>query len=317
MTGSVIIDGFDIYTAYNAILLRGGDIDLLTYPERKEPEAVSWFEKSGLDVDLSEVYYKEKTVTMPFYISSSNSGEFLRCLDLFYRLISLPGYRTIFLRSLQRSFRLRYVSCSGYEQRGSFSAVGTKSGTVTVVFAMDDPLQVVNAETPIPVGTRPFQTHVRLNGMDLSSFGIVVNNVYNTSLSLPAQKPVLVRTSTTSSGILADLSANTTFEPYDITIKCTMLAASVEEFYTNYSALFATLSSATALSLKLTAAKKGCSCYYLKQENFTKAKAFSSSVNVSFDIVLKSIDYTMLVYLLGTTSGKAIRAENGKLIVLG
>lgn len=316
MIGSVIIDSIDIFLTYNSILLRGGDIDLLSLPERKEPDSVSWYEKTGLDVDLSEVCFLPKQVTMTFSIRSEDSRTFIRLLDPFYRMISAPGYRQVYLRSLNRTFSLRYVSCKDYLQRGRFSKSGTKSADISVEFSMDDPLQVINQEYGSTVSENTFQTYVTLNNTDLSVFGIVVNNIYSTALVLPAQKPVLTLENSITSGVVADVDSPVTYEPFDVRISCTMKAASISQFYDNYSALFALLASDSELSLKCSAAGRAAKCYYVRQENFEKKRSFTNGVLVTFELVLKSIDLQLLRCLLGSTSGLAILTTDNKLIVL-
>lgn len=316
MIGSVIIDSVDIYLTYNCTLLRGGDVDLLSYPERKEPDSESWYEKTGLDVDLSEVYFLKKVVRMNFYIKAEDSRTFLRLLDLFYRMISAPGYRQIYLRSLNRTFSLRYISCTDYLQRGRFSKSGTKSADIYVEFSMDDPLQVVNQDYGPTVSQNAFQTYVTLNNTDLSSFGIVVNDIYSSALILPSQKPVLTLENSVTSGVVADVDSPTTFDPFDVRISCTMRAVTVSQFYDNYSALFALLASDSELSLRCSAAGRSAKCYYVKQENFEKKRSFSNGVLVTFDLMLKSIDLQLLRYLLGSTAGLAILTTDNKLIVL-
>jgi hypothetical protein len=314
MTGSVIIDGLDMYESYKCFLLKGGDQDLLVFPERKEPDEINWFEKNGVDVDLEDVAFKAREVRMSFYFSCPTSGEFLRNLDTFYRHISSKGYREVFLRELNRTFLLRFLSCEEYSQRGHFSKTGRKAARINVVFSCDDPLQVIDLDINTPVTTRPFLTYVMINSIDLCNYGIIVKDIYTTALPLPAKKAVLEQE--ISNGVVADVLAETTFEPYEIVIECSMLSPSLSSFYNDYSALFYQLSRPGTLSLRLSAANKTVSCYYTKQDSLIKVHAFSSGVNISFKLYLKAIDFSFMTYLLGTETRKVLTTENGKLLIL-
>ena len=83
MTGACIIDGIDI-DQLGMLIVKGGDDDFLTFPERREPTRNDWFEHDGLDVDLTEVYFRDRKLTVKFHISSETANEFLNRLDTFY-----------------------------------------------------------------------------------------------------------------------------------------------------------------------------------------------------------------------------------------
>ena len=55
------INGIDISTI-GMLLLKGGDVDLFAFPERKTPQTNDWFEHDGLDVDLSEAYFNARKI---------------------------------------------------------------------------------------------------------------------------------------------------------------------------------------------------------------------------------------------------------------
>lgn len=316
MTGSCIIDGIDIYTDFGAYITKGGDVDLMSFPERKTPESNDWFEYSGIDVDLTESYFNNKKVRISFFLKSEYSREFVRKLDAFYRLLSAKGYRNVYVRELNTTFELRYLSCPEYEHRGFFSKSGMKSAIITVEFSQDDPFQFIDLSILNPINPRQSLTCVSINSIDLSQFGIIVNKIYSGALILPGQKDVLLRESDTMSGIIADINGDTTYKQFSFTLSCTMLAPSLSEFIINYSALFNTLNSTDSLSLKLVALPKTIKCYYSKMESFIKRHAFKTGVNVVFDIVLTSVDFKFLKYLFSTENSKIIISENNKLITI-
>jgi len=316
MTGSVIIDGIDIYNTYNATLMRGGDVDLLYWPARKEPDVVSYFEESGYDIDLEDLALESKDVTMLFYLKANSSSELLRIIDSFYARLLAPGYRSIYLRELDKSFELRYLSTNNYAQRGPLSQSGAKSAKLEVSFANDFPEQMYVSTFTSPLSTSLNSTYVEINDIDLSFYSLVVKDVYTTALALPPIKPPLVLESDYSSGRYADSFSAPTLEPFDIVISVAARSYNVNQFYNNMSALFAELTSDTLIDLTLSAANKTYKCYYVQMQNVEKKHSFNPSVHLTFDIVLKSVSYDLLSYLLGSEQQQAIITEDNKLIIL-
>jgi len=289
MTGSVIIDGFDI-SAWGMFILREGDYDLLSFPDRKQPDQDEWFEENGVDPDLSGIYFKEKRITLLFYIKGATGDEFLDNLSAFYRLISAPGYRQLYSREFGRTFTLRYLSCPAYTHKGGMFKPGTKRGRLPVEFSMDDPLQAfTNPGILIPRNGRSQWSYVRINGIDLAAFGIIVTQCYNTVLQLPAVKASLMRSFARRTGLMYFAPEKSTFRTRQIVIECTMIAANREDFYYNYEALFNNLTVKQAVTLS-TFAGDNMECYYTSMTNFQKLKPFSGGkAKVSFNLVLEFI----------------------------
>lgn len=140
MKGSVIINDIDI-ADLGVFILRGGDYDFLTFPERREPTQNNWYEHNGLDVDLSEVYFKERTVSILFNISAQRAQDYEYNLNAFYRLIT-DSYISLYSREFARTFSLRYLSCTEYNHKGGMYKQGDKRGWLKVNFSLDDPLQL-------------------------------------------------------------------------------------------------------------------------------------------------------------------------------
>ena len=285
MRGACIIDNIDI-DDLGMLILRGGDNDFLSFPERKPPMQNDWFEYDGLDVDLSEVFFQPKELNVKFNMTCPDTDTFLYNLDELHRILSKSGYRQMYIRDFDRTFSLRYVSCPQFAQRGGLANPAVKSASFTVRFAMDDPLQVITSDNMHPVAPEINPTHVRLNGFDLSNFGIIVQKAYHTALQLPAPKPPLVRTFEKLNGAIADTVKSASQFP-DLIISCHMSADSSEEFYTNYDALFNQLTKPEALSIEIP--ERTYTCYYSKMNNFRKLMPFSVHPRVSFDLVLKRI----------------------------
>ncbi|WP_165043721.1 hypothetical protein [Dysgonomonas sp. ZJ709] len=313
MTGSVTIDGVDIST-FGMFILKGGDYDFLPFPDRKEPEQNNWHDYNGVDVDLSEIYFKEKRVIVRFYIANDTTQDFLSNLNAFYTLISKPGYRQLYSRDFDKTFSLRYVSCPDYSHKGGLYKYGRKRGELTVEFSMDAPIQLFTRPTLLqPVGGRASITHVQINGYDLAAFGIIVNEAYNTVLNLPAVKPPLIRSFERRSGLLVHTPADIAYETKQIVINCTMTANTRAEFYTNYEALFNNLTLTTA-AVSLRTYEGTEDCYYTAMQGFKKLRPFGSRIIVEFSLVLTAIAPGMRVYVLGTTDNRILLTIAGQAI---
>lgn len=286
MKGSVIINNKDV-ADFGAFILRGGDNDLLTMPERKQPKMTSWYEYDGIDADLTEVFFNERKLKIDFYLSADNAAYYKSRVKGFYDLIT-GGSITMYSREFDRSFTFRYLTCPEFEHKGGLYKAGDKRGKFTVEFSMDDPLQLFTDPTILqPRSSYVHTSHVLLNGIDLGAFGIIVNECYSSMLKLPAIKKPLTRSFSRRSGLIAFTRKNPTFETREISIQCTMRARSRTEFYYNYEALFNNLAKTEALQLDsyLGQAK----CYYSKMLDSRKMGTFSNGIMIQFTLRLIQI----------------------------
>jgi hypothetical protein len=311
--GSVIIDGVDI-DDLGMFITRGGDNDFLPFPGRKEPEANDWHELDGIDVDLVEVYFKERTVTVRFYIRHDLAAMFKYHLNAFYKLLARPGYRRLYSREFDRTFTLRYLSCRELEVKGGFYRGGGKRAWIDVEFVMDDPLQLFTGPAIVePAGGWPSPSFVKVNGRDLAGYGIIVNACYDTVLRLPAVKSPLARSLERRDGLLVYLSTATTLEKKQVTIECTMRASGREGFYHNYKALFDLLTAPGALAVETY--HSTARCYYSGMTGFEKLQPFGRGVSVKFNLVLVQVEMKLFDYLLASEEGLFIVTEEGQYLI--
>lgn len=316
MSGSVLIDGIDVFDSWGAVMLRGSDAQLLRLPERKVQESVSYYEVSGEDVDLEDIVLQASDVELSFDLRSTSATTLMRNLDAFYSRLSAPGYRNIYVRTLSRTFELRYLSSTTVDQRGALSKSGVKNIVINVRFAIDNYNQMLDDTYSEPTDPDTRYTYVKLDGKDLASYGITVRGVYPTALQLPARKAPLTAVSLSQSGGYADLMTQATLEAYDVVISCSMRCDNIAQYYNHISALFARMCKTSLLDLALTAAGKNYSCYYVRQQDVIKQRAFDPGVALQFDIVLRSTDYELLSYLLGSETLQAIITEDEKLLII-
>lgn len=280
MTGACIIDGTDIATL-GMFIVKGGDSDFLSFPERKDPPQNSWFEEDGLDVDLTDVYFEPKKVQIRYYISANDSTAFQARLNAFETLHYQVGYRQIYVREFDFTFSLRFVGVSDYKHSGGIVKSGKKSAFITLDYMMDNPLQLYNAGL-IPISVRQ-PSHVLLNSIDFSAFGIVIQDIYSTALRMRIPKLGFALSFEKRTGLLSDTVFVPSKSGRKITVECTMLASSLGELKTNMNALFNQMTLAQALEIELPNTTV-INCYYKSTDNFIKEFAFNSLIKLKFNL---------------------------------
>lgn len=117
MIGAFYIDDIDIYAGYGVAITEEGYDDLLAFPALKDPDYNDWPEEDGVEVDLENPRLEAKEVTVHFASDRGNAG------DLIF-LLSKPGYHTLRITQLGRSWRLRLLtqsSCRDYSRAVAFS----------------------------------------------------------------------------------------------------------------------------------------------------------------------------------------------------
>ncbi len=82
LSGYYFIDGVDVWANY-ALVIQKGSADFLRYPAKKESITHDWPDRNGLDVDLSKIYFKEKTGTLECMIITYTEAEFWLKHNLF------------------------------------------------------------------------------------------------------------------------------------------------------------------------------------------------------------------------------------------
>ena len=285
MAGSCIINGVDIANL-GMFILRGGDNDLIAFPERKEPKSNDWFEQDGLDVDLSEIYFNAKKVTIKCYLNAATTHDFLTNLNAFKALITSSENKSIYLREFNKTFLLRYVSCQQFTFKGGLIKTPPKSAEIDVQFSDDTPLLMFDRTITAPISTKIMPTYVYLNDIELKNFGVIVKNIYDSALQFSDSKEGIIITQERNSGQVVYPSSK--LKSKKITIECAMLADTRDEFYTNYYALFNQLTILQALQLRL-ADGTTRNCYYSSMTNFSKIKPFSSGIHIQFTLNLVDI----------------------------
>ncbi len=286
MARIVKIDGTDLATL-GMFILKGGDYDLFSFPERKRPPQNDWFEEDGLDVDLSEMLLKEKTVTIKYFLIAENTTLLQQRLNTFETLHFQPGYRQLYIEAFNRTFELRTAEFTEYKHKGGYVMNGKKTAEITVKYVMDNPTQYFQSAVETPTINRKHLSHISLNGYDLSHFGIIVQNAYDTLLKIASPKLGIINKSKYATGVASDTDFTPKKKSKRIIIDCIMVTETYADFETNYTALFNQLTKTGAIQIGMRGAT--FDCYYSKMNNFEKKKPLTNGARVKFKIELIAI----------------------------
>lgn len=137
MTGRLIIDGQDAFSAYGVYVTFGGHNELVSYPALKDVDANDWPDQHGIDPDLSKPVLNLKESSISFANRGPASG-----FHAFLSAITDEAYHTFNFASIQRSFSLRYVGCSSYDVHDGL-------GLFTLKMADDFPLDGYTYAAPV------------------------------------------------------------------------------------------------------------------------------------------------------------------------
>lgn len=286
--GSCKIDGTDLATL-GIFIERGGSDDFIAFPDRRKPGQNDWAEHDGLEVDLSAPIFEAKRVKVNYVLIADDETTFKNRLNSFENLHFAAGYRQIYVREFDKTFSLRFVGFSDYRHRGGLANPRRKIAKITVEYSMDYPLQLFASLFASPGPNLNGPSQVTLNGFDFSHFGVVVREVYSTALRPRSAKGGLERKFAGTHGTIADVGFAPKRQARQIVIVCTMLAGTLTEFWTNYTALFNNLRVTGPVQLGITRTGALIDCYYSKMVNFKKDTPFSRKIKVSFNLVLQEI----------------------------
>jgi hypothetical protein len=116
MNGFWRIDGIDLYSTYNLILLKG-TADFLKYPPKKPSTEHDWGDANGIDVDLARIFLGANEGVLSFLIGANSMQEYFDKHDAFINLWVKPGLRRFEIAAHNnRSYLIYYKEANNYEQ---------------------------------------------------------------------------------------------------------------------------------------------------------------------------------------------------------
>ena len=127
------LTNIDIEAAFGIRITKDSYSKLFAFPKRKEPPHNDWQDEDGIDVDLSEVVFEPRNITLSF-AAGKNAD-----LDGFFELLMSPGYKIFVFNFFQMELKLRYKA----EQERKIYKAGD---TFAVQFIDDFPLQMMEID---------------------------------------------------------------------------------------------------------------------------------------------------------------------------
>ncbi len=225
MTGFCYIDGIDIHEVNGVIIAENGYNDFFTFPALVEPDRNDWAEFDGPEVELTDLTFQPREITVPFAVISGTNWRG------FHETLTAPGYRNVQIPALGKSWSLRVSDMPAFEE--------FPQGVIFEVTFVED-LPVINRDYPAAAGTAPLVCSVAMDGKTLDKYGIVVEDGLN-DLQKPAPlKKTLSRKNSLTSGQVYDTQLIRHADK-EVTFKCCLTAAQTVVFWNLYDAFFGDL----------------------------------------------------------------------------
>jgi hypothetical protein len=115
-SGLYYMDGVDLGTNFSMII-EDGSADFLRFAPKKESITHDWGDANGIDVDLSRVFFKERSGTLNCAIITTSEVDFWPKYRAFISLLTQPGLRRLQLTAHgQQSYYIYYQECTSYKQ---------------------------------------------------------------------------------------------------------------------------------------------------------------------------------------------------------
>lgn len=305
LTGRLYIDGADAFTEYGVFVEQYGYKGLVGMPAFKTISVTEWAEYDGEEADLTAPVLDAKTVSIPFCILNVRKAE-----DLYVALCD-GAYHTFRFTDLgNKEYKLRMTST------GSFSSL-ICLGKLTIAFSDDFPPEQTGE--PYAAGESGVkQTGYMIDGIDFAQFGVYVVRGTDDSLRKSAEvRAALSVSPTAAAGVIYDEGATPRFRAKDATLKLFIHGADIDDFWSKWNALFATVTAAEARTLYFPKLGAEYECYY-KSCTVSKFEIVPAGrVWCEFNLVLRitaptlSTTYWLLIseaeeYIVTETDGAAI-----------
>lgn len=110
------INGKDLWVTFGVALEKGSTSDFLKFPEAKETIEHDWMDSNGIDVDLSRIFYKQKTIAMKCFLVANNEAEWWTKYNQFFAELTLPGLKRFEISEFSKSFYIYYKDCSNFSR---------------------------------------------------------------------------------------------------------------------------------------------------------------------------------------------------------
>lgn len=300
MKGLWYIDGIDIFVKYNIGIVRDGFNDLFVFPAFKDLYYNDWPENDGIDIDLSDPKLNNKTVDIKFASVTLDN----EMIDSFIVFLTQPGYRTLTMTTLGRSWQLRL-------NKESARNVERNTQEFTLQFYDDFPL-ITGSFTRKGYGFNLPKSEYKLDGISFSEYGLIVNKGKAEIYKSPDQKTNLEVNIGTLNSVIYDTSRYV-FKQKEVTLQCSFLCENLDMFWNNYYSFFSDLTKPESRLLAVDYMNDVFECHYKSSSDF-KIEIHPSYILCQFSLVLIFTNYRPLetVYVWGSQDNKVISTLDSK-----
>lgn len=112
--GVFYIDGMDLWTVFGMVVEDGTD-DFLKYAAKKESITHDWSDSHGIDVDLTQVFLKEREISLRICFIAENEVDFGIKYNAFIAQMILAGPRRLEPKGIgDKQFFCYYKECTNF-----------------------------------------------------------------------------------------------------------------------------------------------------------------------------------------------------------
>lgn len=308
LTGRLLIDNLDAFTAYGVIITEGSYKSLLAYPPLKIPESIDWQEDDGVEVDLSSVALNSSSASLNFCCIDNRKHDIVSLLDA----LSDGVYHNFDFVEISRSYRLRLIGSTAFKTQGCLD-------TFTLSFENDAPLAEYTYAPPISTCVNSSDEFM-LDSKPFSYWGVQVLSGTEDSIMKPSLvKENMKREFKAITGIVYDGGGYVRYKSRDVKVNCLMMAYDYPSLWRNYDALLFDLSRNGEHEISVRDRGLFLRCYY-KSSTVSNFLPIEGRVRawLQFSLVFTLIDSRVTrgdIYLM-TEDGEYSSTEEDKTIVL-
>lgn len=124
------ISNLNLYEIFR-IFIKGGLESWMIYSELKEPESYDWGDENGIEVDVSQRFFKARKVKIDCVLEAENEADFWSRYKLLMQTLASPGLKRVYLNQLSRSF---YVY---FDKMSNFEGINLKSEDICSTFTLE------------------------------------------------------------------------------------------------------------------------------------------------------------------------------------
>lgn len=335
MKGLWYIDGIDIFVKYNIGIVRDGFNDLFVFPSFKDLYYNDWPENDGIDIDLSDPKLNNKTVDIKFASVTLDN----EMIDSFIVFLTQPGYRTLTMTTLGRSWQLRLNKESARNVERNTQEftlqfyddyprdliliypyiLGSENGDAILTEDGEYLIDMANSETSAKGhGFNMPRSGYKLDDISFSEYGLVVNKGKAEIYKIPDLKANLEINIGTLDSVKSDTSYYV-FKQKEVTLQCSFLCKTLDMFWNNYISFFSILARSGERLLEVDYMNDVFECHYKSSSDF-KIEIHPSYILCQFSLVLVFTNYRPLntILVLGSEDKEflLISEDNEHLIVI-